>query len=78
MGKNPPISAGGIKERVQSLGPKYPLEKEMATHSVNLTWTIPGAEEPDGLQSVQWQSCAQLSTYMHTRTIAPTPTPSAL
>ena len=28
------------------------LEKEMATHSNILTWRIPWAEEPGGLQSI--------------------------
>ena len=28
------------------------LEKEMATHSSILAWKIPGAEEPDRLQSM--------------------------
>ena len=32
--------------RVQSLGREDPLEKEMATHSSFLPWTIPRAEEP--------------------------------
>ena len=29
---------------VQSLGQKYPLEKEMATHSSILAWRIPWTE----------------------------------
>ena len=36
---------------VQSLGWEDPLEKEMATHSYILAWTIPWTEEPGGLQS---------------------------
>ena len=36
--------------RVQSLGWKYPLEKEMATHSSILAWEIRWTEEPGGLQ----------------------------
>ena len=36
---------------VQSLGQKDTLEKEMATHSSILAWTIPWTEEPGGLQS---------------------------
>ena len=32
--------------RVQSLGWKDPLEKEMATHSSILAWRIPWTEEP--------------------------------
>ena len=35
---------------VQSLGWEDPLEKEKATHSSILAWTIPWTEEPGGLQ----------------------------
>ena len=42
--------------RVQSLGWKDPLEKEMATHSRILVWRIPWAEELDGLLSMGLQS----------------------
>ena len=38
--------------RVQFLGWKDPLEKEMATHSSILAWRIPWTEEPGGLQSM--------------------------
>ena len=41
---------------VQSLGQKYPLEKEMAAHSNILAWRIPRTEEPGGLQSMGSQS----------------------
>ena len=34
---------------VQSLGQEDPLEKEMATHSVILSWRILWTEEPGGL-----------------------------
>ena len=45
--KNPPA----IKEtRVQLQGQKYPLEKEMATHSSVLAWEIPWTEELGRLQ----------------------------
>ena len=37
---------------VQSLGPKDPLENEMATYSSILAWKIPWTEEPGGLQSM--------------------------
>ena len=40
---------------VQSLGWEDPLGKGMATHSTILTWRIPLAEEPDGLQSMGLQ-----------------------
>ena len=38
--------------RVQFLGWKDFLEKEMATHSSVLAWRIPGMEEPGGLLSM--------------------------
>ena len=38
--------------QVRSLGGEDPLEKEMATHSIILSWKIPWTEEPDGLQSM--------------------------
>ena len=41
--------------KVQSLGRKDPLEKEMATHSSILAWRIPWTEEPRGLQSMGLQ-----------------------
>ena len=41
--------------RVQSLGQKDALEKEMATHSCILAWRIPWAEEPGGLPSMESQ-----------------------
>ena len=37
---------------VQFLRQEDPLEKEMATHSSILAWTIPWTEEPGGLQFV--------------------------
>ena len=41
--------------RVRSLGREDPLEKEMATHSINLAWSIPWTEEPGRLQSTGLQ-----------------------
>ena len=40
-------SSTGASMQVQSLGQEDPLEKEMATHSSILAWTIPWTEEPD-------------------------------
>ena len=37
---------------VRSLGREDPLEKETATHSSFLAWSIPWTEEPGGLQSM--------------------------
>ena len=49
MVKNPPAKQA---TRVESLGHKDPLEKEMVTHSSILVWRIPWTEEPGGLQSM--------------------------
>ena len=45
-----PESPALQETRVQSLGPKDPLEKEMATHSNILVWEIPWTEDPGRLQ----------------------------
>ena len=43
----------GMQETwVRSLGWEDPPEKEMATHSSTLAWTIPWREEPGRLQSM--------------------------
>ena len=47
--KNLPANAG---DTVRSLGQEDPLEKEMATHSSFLAWTILWTEEPSELQSI--------------------------
>ena len=46
---------------VQSLGWEDALDKEMATHSSILAWSIPWTEKPGGLQSMGLQSWTQLS-----------------
>ena len=38
--------------QVFSLGWEDPLEKEMATHSIVLAWSVPGTGEPGGLPSM--------------------------
>ena len=48
---------------VQSLGWEDPLEKEMATHSNILAWTIPWMEEPGRQQSTESQSQTWLSNF---------------
>ena len=53
--KNPPASAGGIKDVGSILGQEDPLEKEMATHSRILAWKIPWTEESGRLQSMRSQ-----------------------
>ena len=37
---------------IRYLGQEDPPEKEMATHSSILAWSIPWTEEPGGLQSM--------------------------
>ena len=50
--KNPPASAGDIRDRARSLGREDPLEEEMATHSSIFAWRIPWTEEPGRLWSI--------------------------
>ena len=57
---------------VWSLGREDPLEKEMATHSSTLAWTIPWMEEPGRLQSmgsktVRHNWATSLSSHTHIR-----------
>ena len=55
--------------QVRSLGWEDPLEKEMATHSSILAWTIPWTEEPEGCSP--WghrESDATEHTHAHTHT----------
>ena len=47
--KNPPAMQ---ETRVRSLGQEDPLEKEMATYSSILAWSIPWTEKPGRLQSM--------------------------
>ena len=55
MLKNLPAMQETPEVRVQSLGWKDPLEKDMATHSSTLAWEIPWTEKPGGLQSMGLQ-----------------------
>ena len=55
MIKNPPVNAGDVRDRIQSLDWEDPLEKGMATRSNIVTWEIPWTEEPGGLQSMGLQ-----------------------
>ena len=48
-GSDGKASASMWETRVRSLGQKYPLEKEMATHSSTLAWKSPWMEEPGRL-----------------------------
>ena len=67
MVKNPPANAGDIRDAVQSLGWKGPLEKETGAHLTILAWRAPCTEEPGGLQSIGLQSQIQLKR-LSTRT----------
>ena len=48
--KNPPASAGDIRDVGLILVGEDPLEKGMATHSGIVAWRIPWTEEPGRLQ----------------------------
>ena len=51
---------------VRSLGQEDPLEKEMATHSSILAWSIPWTEKPGSLQPTGVaKSQTQLSNFTH-------------
>ena len=52
MVKNPPAMQD---TQVRALVQENPLEKEMATHSSISAWRILWTEEPDGLQSMEFQ-----------------------
>ena len=52
MVKNPPANAGDLRDAVQSLGWKDPLEEEIGTHLTILAWRASCTEEPGGLQSI--------------------------
>ena len=67
--KNPPARQELEEMWVWSLGWEYSLEKEMATHSSILAWTIPWIEEPGGLQSMGLQRVRHIWSnlaHMHT------------
>ena len=55
MVKNPPASAGDVRDTGSLLGQEDPLEEGMATYSNILTWRIPWTEEPVGLESIGLQ-----------------------
>ena len=46
---------------VRSLGQEDPLEKEMATHSSILAWSLPWTEEPGGYSPWGCKNLIQLS-----------------
>ena len=50
MVKNPPVSAGDLRDKVQCLGGKGPREEGMATHPGILAWRVPWTEGPGWLQ----------------------------
>ena len=64
--KNPPASAGDVRDAVWSLGCEDPLEEGMAAHSSILAWRVPWTEEPGGLQSMGLQRVKD-DWSMHTR-----------
>ena len=58
--KNPPASAGNIRDLSLILGSRRSLEEGMTTHSSILAWEIPWTEEPGGLQFIGSQSLTWL------------------
>ena len=48
--------------QVQSVGQEDPLEKEMATHSSTLAWSISWTEEPDGVTDSDMTERAHTNT----------------
>ena len=56
MVKNPPASAGDIRDVGSIPGQEDPLEEGTATHSSILAWRIPWTEEPGKLKSIGSQT----------------------
>ena len=71
MVKNPLATQETQEIWVQSLGRRYPLEKEMANNSNILAWKSPRTEEPGWLQSTELQRVKhnRAHTYTHTNTL---------
>ena len=68
--KNPPASAGGIRDTSSIPGSWRSLEVGTTTHSTILAWRIPWTEEPGGLQSMgsqrvrhDWGGLARVHTH---------------
>ena len=51
--KNPPASAGEVRDARSIPGSEDPLEESMAAHFTLLAWRIPWTEAADGLQSIR-------------------------
>ena len=67
-------SAHNAETQVWSLGWEYTLEDEMTTHSSNLAWRLPRAEESGRLQSMgsqrighDWVTHTHTHTHTHTQ-----------
>ena len=60
MVKNPPASAGDIRDKGSLSGSGRPLEEGMATHCSILAWRIPWTEEPGWLQPIVTYSQIEL------------------
>ena len=54
--KNPPASAGDVRDSGSIPGSGRSLKEVMATHSSLLAWRIPWTEEPGRLQSMGLQT----------------------
>ena len=50
--KNPPASAGDVRDAGSVVGQEDPLAEGMATHSSILAWRFPWIEDPGELQTM--------------------------
>ena len=64
--KNPPAMLESQETQVQSWVRKIPWRRAQATHSSILTWRIPWAEEPGGLQSTGSKRVIKVPEHIHT------------
>ena len=55
-GSDGKMSACNVGDLLRSLGREDPPENEIATNSSTHAWKIPWTEEPDGLQSMGFQT----------------------
>ena len=53
--KNSPAMKEMLETEVRSLNREFPLEEELATHSIIPAWEIPWTEKSGGLHSMGWQ-----------------------
>ena len=67
MVKNPPASAGDVRDVGLIPGSEEPLEKGRATHASVLTWEIPRTEEPGGRLVHKFAESDMTEATLHTQ-----------